>query len=855
MNNMYDILEKMKLLEGKASKPDFLDLDKDGDRKEPMKKAAKEKKVDESNGNMVPVTIDAEQTFHGIKDKELLKDMINDARAMDYDEFHDEYSRHLDDPHEFWENYHDGEEVAESDVNEAAAKTARMARIAKLCARDAFSNIDRKMFLKAAELFAAGDEERGLDAIERMDTEARDDFYMGCDRAGIPVPMDESALQAYLGKKKYGEAGMRALQQAGREGASKERMAAIRARHDKMDEADIDEVAPPGLQAAGGSIGGILGAGIGAALGGFAGSAATGAIFPGPEGAVPGAVAGGIAGAVKGAGVGGRLGRKATDFTHDQLVNLWRKASATLGGPTATLDFVHAHANAANEGEHSFNYQGKNYAVTMDKQQARQAMRDLDKMTGGDLGTRAVERERQRVRDRYHDAKMIEADMAEGGNKFLDTRLAAIKAGKPTFSFGGKTFRVTGDTSDEKMMEKKEKTLWPGTPEYKAKFGDEMRTGEKKRSSTGGEIEKTATGVKHTKSYDDEEGDDAKTDDGAPKKRGRPKGKDKGPERVTAKAWKHKGGRVKEDYDQDEYDEEGEMAKSQSRTIADAAEELQSMLGDNENLPEWVQKKISLAQEYIDSARDYLKANRPDQDGEEEMIPERELTKPEMAKREKYVKSMKKSKGDFEKRYGDRGEEVMYATATKMAKKKAEESKDDKEEEIEETTTSGSVATAPAEAPKGKKGMIFGKGVYEGYEEKYKRLLTEGMSINMSVGEDGTKSLNVNATDEDAVKLAQILKLAGMEQAHGHAEACPSCGQAACGCESLEEADYANSPEETGADINTLVNTYSDGLDGQKTTGQTTIPVVAGQTQRMMSQVREQAEQRLWDLYKRYESK
>ena len=69
--------------------------------------------------------------------------------------------------------------------------------------------------------------------------------------------------------------------------------------------------------------------------------------------------------------------------------------------------------------------------------------------------------------------------------------------------------------------------------------------------------------------------------------------------------------KVEEDYSQDEYDEEGEMAKSQASTIADAAHELQRMLDDAENLPEWVQKKITLAQEYIDTARDYLKANRP----------------------------------------------------------------------------------------------------------------------------------------------------------------------------------------------------------------------------------------------------
>jgi len=52
-------------------------------------------------------------------------------------------------------------------------------------------------------------------------------------------------------------------------------------------------------------------------------------------------------------------------------------------------------------------------------------------------------------------------------------------------------------------------------------------------------------------------------------------------------------------------------------------------------------------------------------------ISERSLSKDEEGKREKYVKGMKKVKGDFKKRYGDRGEEVMYATATKMAKKES----------------------------------------------------------------------------------------------------------------------------------------------------------------------------------------
>ena len=49
-------------------------------------------------------------------------------------------------------------------------------------------------------------------------------------------------------------------------------------------------------------------------------------------------------------------------------------------------------------------------------------------------------------------------------------------------------------------------------------------------------------------------------------------------------------------------------------------------------------------------------------------IDERTLTKGEENKKEDYVKGMKKSAKDFKARYGDRAKEVMYATATKMAK-------------------------------------------------------------------------------------------------------------------------------------------------------------------------------------------
>ena len=54
---------------------------------------------------------------------------------------------------------------------------------------------------------------------------------------------------------------------------------------------------------------------------------------------------------------------------------------------------------------------------------------------------------------------------------------------------------------------------------------------------------------------------------------------------------------------------------------------------------------------------------------EVEQVEERTLTEPEMKKREEIVKSMKKGIQGFKDRYGDRAKEVMYATATKIAKK------------------------------------------------------------------------------------------------------------------------------------------------------------------------------------------
>jgi hypothetical protein len=78
---------------------------------------------------------------------------------------------------------------------------------------------------------------------------------------------------------------------------------------------------------------------------------------------------------------------------------------------------------------------------------------------------------------------------------------------------------------------------------------------------------------------------------------------------------------VEQAADEGEYDYEGDMAKSQLRIIADAAAEIHNMLEDNENLPEWVQSKITLAADYVTNARDYLKSEKmEDHMGDDEQI-------------------------------------------------------------------------------------------------------------------------------------------------------------------------------------------------------------------------------------------
>jgi serine protease inhibitor len=55
-----------------------------------------------------------------------------------------------------------------------------------------------------------------------------------------------------------------------------------------------------------------------------------------------------------------------------------------------------------------------------------------------------------------------------------------------------------------------------------------------------------------------------------------------------------------------EYDFEGDMAKTQLKSIIRNSMELHDMLEDDDNLPEWVQSKITLAEDYITTVYNYM---------------------------------------------------------------------------------------------------------------------------------------------------------------------------------------------------------------------------------------------------------
>jgi len=714
-----------KLREG--SKPDFLDLDKDGNKTEPMKKASKDKKLKEVTMSPAPAP-------------------------------------------------------QKSGIPSTATTTVPGMRA---------TPADLKKANSSAVLGEGKCMECGM-------YESR----CGCDKD----PVDESALQAYLGKKKYGKAGMQALQQAGREGVSKEKMARIRAQHDKMDEADMGE-----------------------------GNAFSGAV-------------------------------------------------------------VRAKKDGIQKGE-KIEVGGKEYALR-------------EKMSSGEMKAFAA--------------------LAKPKNKvtYADKIAGAKKRGTNMHEQDMEEARSTKGTAFD--------------PDYVKKT-----TKDKKTTASGRhDISKSAAGgTVYSKRFKDEEEGEEDTKSTGEKRRGRPKkyGDEKPrQERVTAKSRKTDrtahgqsgfaaakkkkhvdemgyGGLTHEDQmmgpDHGEYDREGDMAKDQLHTIVKAAKELHSILGDEQNLPEWVQTKITKALDYINVSRDYMDQEESDMDdavlGEKAVSqkqqkfmgmvhamqkggkvkgasPELKKTAGTMKKSDAADFAKTKHKGlpnkvkggkpveeggpggiDAEKPYRDEKGKMVTppkgatnppqdpVSPVKPARPTGKKSKDPEDSFIykpraDADTTSDEQVAETDKNPTDKKakgggGMTFGKGIYDSMNRDLESMISENMTVTVNASSEGDKNITVNATEEDADALARLLMMAGLESPDTHGGTCPSCGSQECECDMVDEAvsnnepDYPENMNQT-QDTDFMVDTISGGLNRRKA-DITTLPA---------TQVRAMEESAAASLWQRY---
>ena len=196
-------------------------------------------------------------------------------------------------------------------------------------------------------------------------------------------------------------------------------------------------------------------------------------------------------------------------------------------------------------------------------------------------------------------------------------------------------------------------------------------------------------------------------------------------------------------------------------------------------------------------------------------------------------------KKEFEKKYpGQDYDEI---------KKEIEDRMD--EEKVEETTSAGSVATSEgSDKPAFPNASIYEK--YEGNEIAQRAFqINEGMNITVSAGSEQEPSINISAQGEEAAKLAQLLKLAGMGMAQ------PGYGEVQV--EVAEDQEFANGADGTETkDAEYMTQDIAGGLNGPK---KMAYPKVAGADNPMSvlgeSELNEVSEDHLMKLYQEYKAK
>jgi len=335
-----------------------------------------------------------------------------------------------------------------------------------------------------------------------------------------------------------------------------------------------------------------------------------------------------------------------------------------------------------------------------------------------------------------------------------------------------------------------------------------MKTGEKVQGHKG-EIEKTATGIKHTRKYDPKTGETDSGDDDAPKgekRRGRPKG--------TGKAMGAKGPSGK-----------SKLMKKEGFDITTPSGTFSTNTGTMTPppMPESKGDDVKAAMTLLKKAG--YKVTKADA---KEPVEEKAVSKAQ----QKFMGMVHATQ---------KGEKAPSKEVAKVAKSMKKSDAEDfaatKHKGLPEKKKKKTEEAGGVDTPTASSGFSFGKGIYDSINRELEEMIAESMNISMNSNSDGangpTKSLTVTATDEDAAYLAQILKSAGLGGgSHGDC----GCGDSPCSCGSDAEHVDENKPDwPTNTEYSDDALQYSGGLNKPKTDvagdGQTTVPVAAVHTQ------------------------
>ena len=490
--------------------------------------------------------------------------------------------------------------------------------------------------------------------------------------------------------------------------------------------------------------------------------------------------------------------------------------------------------------------------------------------------------------DKYNESQ----GMADEGNAFTAKLKATPKGG--SFKLGDKEFKDTSDIEEGF----KEMDAWLASREKEKGTG---KFDKKERSMPDG-IKATTYTRKHEDDDEEDDRDDSKSKQAdkyaSPKKKGRPKSAaSKDSERVTKRSHKYKtvdGKRVKKEKADEGLDSDGVMmtrptncsmedVEHKSNPKVEAWNSLMDLCERGKGMEPAVLKRLKqlvrklkpeeleLDEEKVEAGkREFFDRIAPAAKKAAKVIGaiakhrtpvEEESTDKEDTKAEKAGKKVAKDIEYDESHKGkdDNKAEKAGKKVTKDIeyddKKDRKEKKADKEEKVEETTVAGSVAPAQNAAPKASKGMQFGKGVYESFNSSVEKMITEGINVTVNVAQDEAgqpqKSITVDANGEDADKLAQLLSLAGMHRPESN---CSTCGNSPCGCAEVVDENSPDWPTNTETlAAQPELRTYSGGLNGPKSTGQSTTPVLASQLRRQASMEESvELERSLFKTWKNY---